>query len=190
MEWQRLMGKEDPEAMENERGPFLRFFTEAIEAILDEEEMEDLNPLTYSVSSCYLPCGLHHCPCGLPYKHDRKTRCDPNPEPYTMGKRFHPSQSLQEARNVYEGWCGRLGIYEDALALVALYIPLMLVGSEAETLQFRERYRRDPFSDTSESEDAEDDEENGKPRELANSSIQTREGSSVRQGERSQGVSS
>ena len=82
-------------------------------------------------------------------------------------------------RHCYEGWCGRQNIYEDALALVALYIPLVLVGSEAETLRFRNRNRRGPFSDTSGSEDAEDDEENELPRESEHQSSETREGSSV-----------
>ena len=38
-------------------------------------------------------------------------------------------------RHCYEDWCANqpVNIYEDALALVDLYIPLVLVGSEAES---------------------------------------------------------
>ena len=93
-EWQRLMEKEDPEAMETERVDFLQFFTEAIEAILSKEELDCQDPLTYSVKSCYRPCGPYHCPCGLPDKHDWKGRCDPYPGMFSQGKRFHPSRCL------------------------------------------------------------------------------------------------
>ena len=91
---------------------------------------------------------------------------------------------------MYKAWCEGLGLYADALALVSLYIPLVLVGTESQIQRFGSKHREDPFSDTSESEEAEDDGETRKPRGSVRSTDKAREGSSSQQSAGSQGVSS